>query len=108
MPSVFGINDAVLHRRLSDLRRYSPLLLSTIHGIAGADAKARFAESRLALPAELPLPPGWAAWRCRRLQTVSILRATQLCLPLQIRFANSSMPVKRYSMPTRDHSNQHR
>src|SRR5207253_7165037 len=105
---VFGTDGAVRHRYLPDRRPYRPRLLSTIHGIAGGDAKARYAKSRLALRAGLRLPLDWAAWRCRRPRTASIPRATQLCLPLQIRFPNSSMPVKRYSTPTRDRSNRHR
>src|SRR5205085_9027060 len=106
--SVFGTDGAVLHQYLPDRRRYCPLLPSTIHEIAAGGAKARYAESRLALRVELRLPPGWAAWRCRRPRTALILPATHLCLPLQIRFTNSSRLVKRYSTPTRDHSNQHR
>src|SRR5258705_13778371 len=79
-----------------------------IHEIAGEDAKARYARSRLALRVALRLPPDWADSRCHQPRTALIPRATQLCLPLQIRFANSSMPVKRYSTPTRDRSNRHR
>src|SRR6478752_9376245 len=79
-----------------------------IHGIAGGDAKARYAMSRLALLVVLRLPPDWVASRCRQLQKALIPRATRLCLLLQIRFPNSSMLVKQYSTPTRHRSNRHR
>src|SRR5262245_52940947 len=105
-PSIFDTGGAVPHQYLPDPKLYCPLPLSTIHGNAAEGAKARCAELQLALPIELRLLPGWAPWRCRRRRTVLILRATQLCLLIQMRFANSATPVKRWSSPRQDRSNQ--
>src|SRR3954447_3113853 len=107
-PSIFGTGGAVLHRCLPDPTPSCPLLLSRIHGIADADAKARCAMSRWALRVALRLLPDWVAWRCRQLRMVVIPGATQLCLRFRIRFPNSSTPVKRYSTPIPDHSTRHR
>src|SRR5438093_6341781 len=58
---VFDTDAVAPHQHLPNLRPYSPLPLSTIRGNAGGDAKARCAESRLALRVELRLPPDSAA-----------------------------------------------
>jgi len=84
-----------------------------VPGAAGRRRAARAGDRprhprRWALPVALRLPPDSVAWRCRQLRTALAPRAIQLCLPLQIRFPNSSMLVKQYSTPTRHRSNRHR
>src|SRR2546430_15250751 len=92
-PSIFDRDGVAPDRHLPDQRRYWPLPFSMIRGNAGGDAKATCAESQLALRVEPQLPPDSAASRFRPRRTVLVLRATQLCLLPQMRFANSARPA---------------
>src|SRR6266404_6828273 len=60
-PSVFDKDGVAPDRHLQDQKQYWPLPFSTIRGNAGGDAKARCAESRLALQVDPRLPPDSAA-----------------------------------------------
>src|SRR5436305_10437758 len=93
--SVFDKDGVAPDRHLQDQKRYWPLPFSTIRGNAGGDAKARCAESQLALQVEPRLPPDSVASRFRPLRKVLVLRAIQFCLLPQTRFANSARPAKR-------------